>query len=100
MTTCISIGTAQTLVLMGVHSGEVSMRKARDVYGKWFIDAVNSGRLFPCRVEDGRTGTKWFKVTEILALKEHGIKIGKIVDEAVDEVTRRWLYGEDLTNLK
>jgi hypothetical protein len=37
---------------------------------------------------------------KIAALKEHGIKIGKIVDEAVNEVTRRWLYGEDLTNLK
>ena len=37
---------------------------------------------------------------KISALKEHGIKIGKIVDEAVNEVTRRWLYGEDLTNLK
>lgn len=37
---------------------------------------------------------------KINALKEHGIKIGKIVDEAVDEVTRRWLYGEDLSNLK
>ena len=69
MTTCISIGTAQTLVLMGVHSGEISMRKARDVYGKWFMDAVNDGRLFPCRVENGRAGTRWFKVTDILALK-------------------------------
>lgn len=37
---------------------------------------------------------------KINALKEHGIKIGKIVDEAVNEVTRRWVYGEDLTNLK
>lgn len=37
---------------------------------------------------------------KINALKEHGIKIGKIVDEAVNEVTRRWLYGDDLTNLK
>lgn len=38
--------------------------------------------------------------TKINALKKDGIKIGKIVDEAVDGVTRRWLYGEDLTNLK
>ena len=79
MTTCISIGTAQTLVLMGVHSGEVSMRKARDVYGKWFIDAVNNGRIFPCRVEDGRTGTKWFKVTEILALKADDLARAELI---------------------
>lgn len=37
---------------------------------------------------------------KIETLKEYGIKIGKLVDEAVNEVTRRWLYGEDLTNLK
>lgn len=37
---------------------------------------------------------------KIDALKEHGIKIGKIVDEAVNEVTKRWLTGEDLSNLK
>ena len=37
---------------------------------------------------------------KINALKEHGIKIGKIVDEAVDEVTRRLVNREDLSNLK
>lgn len=37
---------------------------------------------------------------KINALKDHGIKIGKIVDEAVNEVTKRWLYGDDLSNLK
>ena len=36
----------------------------------------------------------------INALKEHGIKIGKIVDEAVNEVTRRLVNGQDLSNLK
>ena len=79
MTTCISIGTAETLVTLGIHSGEISMRKARDVYGKWFIDAVNNGRLFPCRVEDGRTGTKWFKVTDILALKADDLARAELI---------------------
>lgn len=37
---------------------------------------------------------------KIRTLKKDGIKIGKLVDEAVEEVTRRWLYGEDLSNLK
>lgn len=37
---------------------------------------------------------------KINALKEHGIKIGKIVDEAVNEVTRRLVNGDDLSNLK
>ena len=55
------------------------MRKARDVYGKWFVDAVNNGRIFPCRVEDGRTGTKWFKVSEILALKADDIARAELI---------------------
>lgn len=37
---------------------------------------------------------------KIAALKEHGIKIGKIVDEAVNDVTRRLVSGQDLSNLK
>ena len=37
---------------------------------------------------------------KINALKEHGIKIGKIVDEAVNEVTKRWVNGDDLSELK
>lgn len=37
---------------------------------------------------------------KIDALKEHGIKIGKIVDEAVNEVTKRWVNGDDLSELK
>ena len=79
MTTCISIGTAETLSLMGVHSGEISMRKARDVYGKWFTDAVNDGRIFPSRVENGRAGTKWFKVTDILALKADDLARAELI---------------------
>lgn len=38
--------------------------------------------------------------TKINALKKDGIKIGKIFEDAVDEVTRKWLTGEDLSNLK
>lgn len=69
ITTCISIGTAQTLETLGIHSGEMSMRKARDTYGKWFTDAVSNDRLRPCRVENGKSGTRWFRVVDILALK-------------------------------
>lgn len=38
--------------------------------------------------------------TKINALKKDGIKIGKIFEDAVNEVTRKWLTGEDLSNLK
>ena len=69
ITTCISLGTAKTLETLGISSGDISMRKGRDIYGKWFVDAVTQGRLRPCRIEDGRTGTRWFRVVDILSLK-------------------------------
>lgn len=66
---CIAIGAVQTLEALGVSSGEISQRKARNVYGKYFVDAVNEGRIHPVRVENGRAGTRWYKVEDILALK-------------------------------
>lgn len=67
--TCVELGSAQTLMTLGISSGEISQRKARDTYGKYFTEAERQGRIRPCRVEDGRCGTKFFKVTDILALK-------------------------------
>lgn len=37
---------------------------------------------------------------KICLLRERGIKIGKVVDEAVHEVITRLVNGEDLSNLK
>lgn len=67
--TCIELGSTQAMVNLGVTSGEISQRKARDTYGKYFTDAARAGRIRPCRVEDGRAGTKWYRVTDILALR-------------------------------
>lgn len=36
----------------------------------------------------------------IETMKQDGVKIGKVVDEAVHEVIRRLVNGEDLSNLK
>ena len=33
-------------------------------------------------------------------LRKDGIKVGKILDEAVKGITERWLQGADLSNLK
>ena len=72
---CISLGTASTLEQLGIHSGEVSMRQAKKTYGKWFADAIMRDRIQPCRIEDGRAGTRWYRVVDILALKvEDGAK--------------------------
>ena len=37
--TCIELGSAKTLETLGISSGEISQRKARDTYHKWFVDA-------------------------------------------------------------
>ena len=66
---CISLGTASALEQLGMHSGEISLSQARRIYGKWFSDAVMRGRIYPCRVEDGRAGTRWYRVVDILSLK-------------------------------
>ena len=69
ITTCVELGSAKAMETLGVSSGEISQRKARDVYGKYFTDADKAGRIRPCRVEDGRAGTKWYRVIDILSLK-------------------------------
>lgn len=69
MNSCIEVGTARTLEVLGVTSGEISQRKARDTYGKWFTDADKAGRIRPCRIEDGRNGTRHYRVVDILKLK-------------------------------
>ena len=67
--TCIELGSAKTMETLGVTSGEISQRRARDVYGKYFMDADRTGRIRPCRIEEGRAGTRWYRVVDILKLK-------------------------------
>lgn len=69
ITTCCALGSAQTMEALGVTSGEISQRKARDTYGKWFVDADRAGRIRPVRVENGPHGTRKYRVVDILALK-------------------------------
>jgi hypothetical protein len=67
--TCVEVGTARTLEALGVTSGEISQRKARDTYGKWFTEADKAGRIRPCRVDNGARGTRHYRVVDILELK-------------------------------
>ena len=69
ISTSIELGAARTCEILGVSSGEISQRRARDVYGKYFTDADRAGRIRPCRIEEGRAGTRWYRVVDILALK-------------------------------
>jgi hypothetical protein len=65
----IAVGAAEALRLAGLTDGEISDRQARKVYGKWFADAVAAGRIKPVRVGTGRTSTKHYRVSDILAYK-------------------------------
>ena len=67
--TCVELGSARTMEALGVTSGEISQRKARDIYGKWFMDADREGRILPCHIEEGKAGTRKYRVVDILTLK-------------------------------
>ena len=69
ISTSIELGAARTCEILGVSSGEISQRRAAKVYGKWFTQAARPRKLRPARVEDGKAGTRWYRVVDILALK-------------------------------
>jgi len=65
----IAVGAAEGLRLAGVTAGEISERQARKTYGKWFVDEVAAGRIRPIRIGTGKTSTRHYSVTQILARK-------------------------------
>lgn len=64
-----AMGAAQVLETLGLTAGEISQRKARNIYGKWFTDAEKAGRIRPSRVDDGRNGTRHYRVVAIQELR-------------------------------
>lgn len=60
---------AQVMEALGVSSGRISQRKAEEVYGKWFKDAIKARRIKPVSVGEGKNGTKMYAVRDILALR-------------------------------
>lgn len=63
------MGAARLATTLGLSAGELSYRKARNTYGKWFTDAVAERRLMPCRIEEGKNGTRFYSVLDITKLK-------------------------------
>ena len=63
------MGAAMVLETLGVSAGEISQRQARKTYGKWFADAERAGRIRPSRVDDGKNGTRHYRVVAIQELK-------------------------------
>lgn len=58
-----------TAAMLGIGETEMSYTRASQKYGQFFRDMVRSRRLRPCRVGNGKNGTHWFAVKDILALK-------------------------------
>lgn len=71
ITTCTELGAARLAENLGLTAGEMSQRRATEVYGKWFVDAYRDGRIHPVRVDNGRNGTRWYRVVDILELKAY-----------------------------
>lgn len=63
------MGASKALEILGLTAGEISQRKARNIYGKWFTDAERAGRIRPARVDNGRNGTKHYRVVAIQELR-------------------------------
>ena len=59
----------ETLIALGMTTGELSYNKALKVYGQDFARFVREGKLTPCRVGKGRTGNKWYSVSDIIAVR-------------------------------
>lgn len=64
-----AMGAARVLETLGITAGEISQRQARKTYGKWFTDAERAGRIRPSRVDNGKNGTRHYRVVAIQELK-------------------------------
>lgn len=69
VTASVELGATIAFERMGVTAGEMSQRQAKKVYGKYFVDLLNTGRIRPVRQEAGHAGTKYFRVADILGCK-------------------------------
>ena len=74
-----ALGTLQTLEILGISAGEISQRRARDVFHKWFTDAEKAGRIQPWRIEEGRAGTRWYRLEDIHRLRVNDALRGEII---------------------
>ena len=63
------LGAAQLAESLGLTAGEISQRKARSLYGKWFTDAEKAGRIRPVHIDQGGHGTRHYRVVDIQDLK-------------------------------
>jgi hypothetical protein len=78
-------GAAQVIETLGLSAGEIAYRKARDIYGKWFVDAVNNGRIRPSRVDDGPRGIRRFRIVDIQKLKTADLMLAELQTREINK---------------
>ena len=61
--------SAAALEAVGATSGEISRSEALRRSGVYSRRAEAAGRIKPCRIGKGVSGTKWFSVVDILATR-------------------------------
>lgn len=69
---------AEVLKTLGLTPGEMSRNQAIKTYGVWFKTAEASGRIKPVRSGPGKTSTKWYAVSDILAMRAADMSTAKI----------------------
>ena len=62
------LGALTACDLFGVNT-EMSYSRASGEFGQFFRDMVRCGKLKPSRVGNGKNGTRWFSVRDIIALR-------------------------------
>lgn len=77
-----AMGAAHVLEALGITAGEISQRQALKTYGSWLKAAIDGHRIHPARVEDGHAGTRWYRVTDILALKTQDAARAEILERS------------------
>lgn len=65
----IQATVAETLAATGQASTEISQSQAKRLYGRWFKDAIATGRIKPVNSGKGGTSTKWYSILEIRSLR-------------------------------
>ena len=77
-----ALGAASVLETLGLTAGEISQRQALKTYGIWLKAAIDGHRIRPARVENGHAGTRWYRVTDILALKTQDAARAEILERS------------------
>jgi hypothetical protein len=65
--------------MLGIGRTEMSYAKANAKFGKFFRDMVKKGRLKPCRYGDGKNGTHWYSILDILELKAEELEKARLM---------------------